>query len=183
MKDFGLYNVVFEADLGDAIYDFNEYSLDNYCQLLKKWILWVYDNWNKKAKVVINFRDLPDFMDKHSDRLFKIVDFLAKFPPETRMFGIVYEEPRGMSLPEEVGLWAKFIRKIMEDNSWNGKLLVHVHEKFGYCDATALEVRYCSDLNLPTSLVLTFLFYINLHIIIMEWKISNIWIELINSSL
>jgi hypothetical protein len=44
----------------------------------------------------------------------------------------MFEEPRGKSLPEECGTWAKYIKKIMDDHKWKGQLLIHVHEKFGY---------------------------------------------------
>jgi hypothetical protein len=47
-------------------------------------------------------------------------------------------------LPEECGTWAKYIRKIMDDHKWKGHLLIHVHEKFGYSDATALQVNTCT---------------------------------------
>jgi hypothetical protein len=55
----------------------------------------------------------------------------------------MFEEPRGKSLPEECGTWAKYIKKIMDDHKWKGQLLVHVHEKFGYCDTIALQVFIC----------------------------------------
>ena len=142
MKKFGLYNVIFEADLSDIIYDFNKFSVDDMCKLLEKWILWCHKNLGEKTRVVINLRDLPDVMPTDSERLFKVIDFLAKMPQKVRLFGLLFEEPRGQSLPEEVGLWAKYIRKVMDDNDWKGKLLVHVHEKFGYCDTTALEVIF-----------------------------------------
>ena len=53
----------------------------------------------------------------------------------------MFEEPGGGVLPEECGNWALYIRKAMEMNKWNGHLLVHVHEKFGFADSTALHVR------------------------------------------
>jgi hypothetical protein len=55
----------------------------------------------------------------------------------------MFEEPRGKSLPEECGTWAKYIKKIMDEHKWKGQLLIHVHEKFGYGDATALQVFIC----------------------------------------
>ncbi|KAJ8048155.1 hypothetical protein HOLleu_00343 [Holothuria leucospilota] len=136
----GLYNVIFEVDLGDGVYDFKKFTMKNMCALLNKWNNWCFENLSPKAKVMFSFRDLPDTMPEHADRAFKVVSFLASLPANRRPFGIMFEEPRGKSLPEECGMWARYIRKVMDHNKWKGHLLVHVHEKFGYCDATALQV-------------------------------------------
>ncbi|XP_071487601.1 uncharacterized protein [Diadema antillarum] len=140
LKPAGLYSVIFEVDLGDGVYDFDKFSVANMCQLLSKWNNWCFENLSPKAKVMFSFRDLPDVMPDHPERVFEVTKFLATLPPERRPFGMMFEEPRGKSLPEECGMWAKYIRKVMTQNDWNGHLLVHVHEKFGYCDATALQV-------------------------------------------
>ncbi|XP_071491060.1 uncharacterized protein [Diadema antillarum] len=139
LQPAGLYNVIFEVDLGDSVYDFNRFSIDNMCALLSKWNNWCYENLSSKAKVMFNFRDIGDVMPKHSVRLFKVVSFFAQLPPNRRPFGIVFEEPMGKALPEECGMWARYIRKIMDDNGWKGHLLVHVHEKYGNCDTTVLQ--------------------------------------------
>ena len=141
LQKVGLYNVIFEVDLGDSTYDFDKFPVSEMCVLLKKWIQWCYDNLSKDAKIMVNLRDPPDVMPYHPERVFQLVEFLAKLPLDIRPFGMIFQEPRGKSLPEEVGMWAKHIRKIMLDNHWDGQLLIHVHEKFGYCDATALQVR------------------------------------------
>ena len=141
LKEFGLYNVILEIDLGDAIYDFTKVTIEDMCKLLEKWIAWSHDNLHEKAKVAVNFRDIPDVMKKKADRLFRVVDFLANLPSRLRPFGILFEEPGGKSVPEEVGAWSRYIRKVMDDNNWKGHLLVHVHEKYQCCESTALEVR------------------------------------------
>ena len=140
LKDAGLWNVIFEVDLGDQVYNFEEFTMEKMCALIEKWITWCHDNLHETSKVFISFRDLPDVMPHHPQRAFQVVDFLAKLPDRIRPFGMMFEEPRGKSLPEECGTWAKYIRKVMDANNWKGHLLVHVHEKYGYCDATALEV-------------------------------------------
>ena len=132
--------MIFEIDLGDIVYNFRKFSIDDMCALLSKWNDWCFENLSPKAKVMFSFRDLPDVMPEHSDRVFQVTSFLASLPPKRRPFGIMFEEPRGKSLPEECGMWARYIRKVMDENNWKGHLLVHVHEKFGYCDATALHV-------------------------------------------
>jgi hypothetical protein len=76
-------------------------------------------------------------MPTDSERVFQVVDFLCKLQDKIGLFGLMFEEPRGKSLPEECGTWAKYIKKIMDDHQWKGQLLVHVHEKFGYCDTIA----------------------------------------------
>ncbi|XP_038047834.1 uncharacterized protein LOC119721951 [Patiria miniata] len=140
LKPAGLYSVIFEVDLGDGVYDFNKFTIKDMCELLNKWNNWCFENLSPKAKVMYSFRDLPDTMPDHSDRAFEVVSFLANLPPNRRPFGMMFEEPRGKSMPEECGMWARYIRKVMDDHKWKGHLLVHVHEKFGYCDVTALQV-------------------------------------------
>ncbi|KAH3723975.1 hypothetical protein DPMN_049773 [Dreissena polymorpha] len=77
-------------------------------------------------------------MQTQSKRVFHAVDFLARL---NLLFGIMFEDQRGKSLPKECATWAKFICKVMDSVNWKGHLLVQVHEKFGYMDATALAVR------------------------------------------
>ncbi|XP_064641872.1 uncharacterized protein LOC135496469 [Lineus longissimus] len=140
LKAVGMYNVIFEVDLGDATYDFGKFTMADMCALVLKWIKWSHDNLGKNTKVMLNIRDPPDVMPYHPERVFELVEFLAKLPKNIRPFGILFEEPRGKSLPEEAGMWVKHIRATMKDNGWaDGQLLVHVHEKFGYGDATVLQ--------------------------------------------
>ncbi|XP_038049048.1 uncharacterized protein LOC119722788 isoform X1 [Patiria miniata] len=138
--EVGLYNVIFEVDLSDGVYDFEKFPMPKMLELLKKWTVWCHENLHKEAKIMFSFRDLPDTMPDHPERVFQTVAYLANLPGDLRPFGMMFEEPRGKTLPEECGAWAKYIRQTMDENNWKGHLLVHVHEKFGYCDATALQV-------------------------------------------
>ncbi|XP_038047650.1 uncharacterized protein LOC119721761 [Patiria miniata] len=140
MAEVGLYNVIFELDLSDVTYDFDRFPIDDMCALLGKWIVWCHDRLHPRVKVLVNFRDLPDAMSYNPERVFRTVEYLAQLPEWVRPFGLLFEEPRGTSVPEECGIFAKYIRKVMMDNKWEADLLVHVHEKYGYCDATALQV-------------------------------------------
>jgi len=79
-------------------------------------------------------------MPTDADRVFHVVSFIANLSHDLRPMGMMFEEPRGHSLPEECGTWTRYIRKVMDDQRWTGRLLVHVHEKFGFLDATAIEV-------------------------------------------
>ena len=80
-------------------------------------------------------------MPTQSVRCFQFIDFLAKLTPKIRPTGIMFEEPTGKVLPEEVGNWTKIIRKVMNADKWDALLLAHVHERFGLADSTALHVN------------------------------------------
>ena len=95
--------------------------------------------------MLINLRDLSDVIAQKPTRVFQMVGYLAKMPEDRRPFGLLFEEARGTCLPEECGNWAKFIRRIMDAHDWKGKLLVHVHEKYGYADSAQLKVGYATD--------------------------------------
>ena len=140
LEEFGLYNVILEIDLGDAIYDFEKFSLDQYLQNIKRLIEWTHEKLYKDAKVLVNFRDLMEAMSTHPERVFETANFLATLPADIQLFGFIFEEPSGKSVPEEIGSATRFMRKVMDDNNFKGHFLVHFHEKFGYKDASALEV-------------------------------------------
>ena len=57
------------------------------------------------AKIMVNLRDFPDSMVYQMERLFTVVDFLGSLPTAQRPFGLLFEEPTGKFLPEEVGAW------------------------------------------------------------------------------
>ncbi|CAH1783766.1 unnamed protein product [Owenia fusiformis] len=138
IKEGGVRNVFFELDLGDATYDFNLFSVYKMYQLTRKWMSWCYENLHSKSKILLNIRDIEEVMETHPERVIEFVDLISTMPNKQRPFGLAFEET-GKSLPEECGHWARIIRKIMDDNDYKGHLLVHVHEKYGYCDAIALE--------------------------------------------
>ena len=140
-KKYGLYNVVFEVDLAnsDCAWD-TKFTVDDMCQLILKWMRWVYDNINEKARLMLNFRDFPIAMAQTPERLLKIVNFLAKLPPDTRMFGLAFEDPMGEFLPEELESWTASVRSVMDANGWSsGKLLVHIHQKWDLQTASQLD--------------------------------------------
>ncbi|XP_074660428.1 uncharacterized protein LOC141912902 [Tubulanus polymorphus] len=139
MKQFGLHGAILEVDLSDVVYDFDKFPMTEMQNLMKKWIVWCHENLHKDAKVLINYRDLPDSMKDKPERIFQMTDFLGKLPADIRPFGIIFEDPTGSSLPEECGIWSRFLRQIMDNNDWKGHLLVHTHEKYGLCDATNLK--------------------------------------------
>ena len=100
----------------------------------------VFKNLSKDARIFVNLRDFPIVMMKAPERVFVLVSFLASQPPEIRdHLGIIYEEPTGKYLPEEVAEWTKSVRNIMNSYNWNGRLLVHVHKKYGNAETTQLR--------------------------------------------
>ena len=140
MKSLNLRNPIFEIDLVDKNVDWNKFTVDKLCQLLLRRINWTYENLNQDARIFVNFRDFPFAMKFAPDRVLTVVHFLANLPAETRPFGLIHEEPSGNFLPEEIGIWTSSVRRVMNSNSWqSGKLLVHVHEKWGLAETVQME--------------------------------------------
>ena len=101
---------------------------------------WSRMNLSENTKIFVNLRDFPIAMTKVPEHVFAVVGFLSSLPPEQRPLGILYEEPTGNYLPEEVGAWTAAVRKLMNAKGWeNGHLLVHVHKKWGLAEMVQLE--------------------------------------------
>ncbi|VDI63154.1 Hypothetical predicted protein [Mytilus galloprovincialis] len=140
VDDIFITELVEKGEDRNGLFAFSEVTdIEKMAQLIKKWLVWIHENLHKQAKVFVNFRDLPEVMPFNSERIFYIIDYLARLPSHLKLFGLLFEEPKGTSLPDEFGLMTKYIRKKMNANNWNGHLLIHVHEKFGFSDYTALE--------------------------------------------
>ena len=139
MKKFNLRNPIFEVDLADSNVHYKKFTIKDYCQVLVQRIKWTFSNLSKDAYILVNFRDFPVVMMEAPERVFELVSFMGSQPPEIRdHLGIIYEEPTGQYLPEEVAAWTKSVRNIMDSHKWNGRLLVHVHELYGNADTTQL---------------------------------------------
>ena len=140
MDQFNLQNPIFEVDLADSNVDYNKFTVKDCCDVLMSRIQWTFDNLSKDARIFVNLRDFPIAMLKAPERVFSLVSFMGSQPPEIRdHLGIIYEEPTGKYLPEEVAAWTKSIRNIMDLHKWNGRLLVHVHKKYGTAETTQLK--------------------------------------------
>lgn len=140
-KLYGIPNPFFEVDLAneDVHWD-TKFTIDDMCQLIYKWIKWTYDNIDKNARVAINFRDIPSVMNTKPERLLKLVKFLSELPKEHRPWSLAFEDPMGESLPEELEAWTAAIRRIMTASGWlDGKLLVHIHQKWDLQTASQLD--------------------------------------------
>jgi len=139
-KQFGIPNVVFEMDLADPKVDWaGKFTMDDMCQLLLKRLNWCYENLSSKSKVLFSFRDFAFAMKTRDGavRVLTAVKFLGSLP--NRGFGICFEEP-GKFLPEEVGAWCASVRRVMNSCNWNdGRLLVHLHKRWGFALINQLE--------------------------------------------
>ena len=140
-KEYGLYNTFFEVDLADDDCKWGtKFTTQDMCQLIYKWMNWVFDNINCKARILINFRDLPMVMTEAPERLLEIVKFLSTRPQEKRMFALAFEDPMGEYLPEELEAWTRSIRRVMDANGWeSGRLLIHIHQKWDLQMASTLD--------------------------------------------
>ncbi|XP_064402058.1 uncharacterized protein LOC135347879 [Halichondria panicea] len=147
MKKHGLKNPIIEFDLADKSIDWESCSVKDICELIMKWIEWSHTNLSKDSKIFVNFRDFPMAMIKVPERVLAAVDYFASLPQEKRLLGIIFEEPTGDYLPEEIGAWTTAVRNLMNARKWNdGLLLVHVHKKWGLAETVQLECL-CSGAN------------------------------------
>ncbi|MFT5466634.1 MAG: isopropylmalate/homocitrate/citramalate synthase [Verrucomicrobiales bacterium] len=135
MQKLGIHNPIIEIDLADSHIDWQRFTGDDMCKLLDKWISFAHYELSLDSRVHINLRDFPFAMAAAPERVLDVITFLAKLPDEFRPKGIMYEEPTGKFLPEEMGAWTASIRRVMDENGWeSGNLLVHVHRKWGIAD-------------------------------------------------
>ena len=140
MDEFNLKNPIFEIDLADSNVDYNKFTMKDYCDVLMDRIQWTFDNLSKDAHIFLNFRDFPLVMRKAPERVFSLISFMGSQPAEIRdHLGIIYEEPTGKCLPDEMAAWTKSMRNIMDSYKWKGRLLVHLHKKYGNADTAQLE--------------------------------------------
>ena len=140
-KKYGLYNTVFEVDLmnPDCAWG-TKFTVNDMCELIRKWMMWVFTNIHKKAKMFLNIRDLPLAMLQEPERLLSIVKYLAKMPENIRMLGVTFEDPAGEYLPEELEAWTACVRRVMDSNGWkSGKILVHIHQRWDLQTACQLD--------------------------------------------
>ena len=105
MKALGLINPIIEIDLAINSINWDVFTVQDMCQLLRAKMEWSRKWLSPDTKIMVNLRDFPDAMIYQMERLFTVVDFLGSLPASKRPFAIIYEEPTGKYLPEEVGAW------------------------------------------------------------------------------
>ena len=89
----------------DTLRHRREMKVDDWCKILKKRFKWIKENLHSDAKIFVNFRDFSDAMFHNVEDVLKIALFMGMLPPDLRPFGLMFEEPRGTYMPEEVGKW------------------------------------------------------------------------------
>ncbi|XP_022787191.1 uncharacterized protein LOC111327305 [Stylophora pistillata] len=140
MQEDGLINPIIEIDLATNSINWEKFTTNDMCQLLTERFKWSRAHLNPDAKILVNLRDFPNAMREEMERAFTVVDYLASMPAAERPFGILFEEPTGKYLPEEVGAWTAAVRKIMDSHEWtSGHLLAHVHQKWALAEMVQLE--------------------------------------------
>ena len=140
MKQHGLRNPIIEVDLADKSINWKMFTVQDMCKLINQRMQWARSNLSSDAKLLINLRDFPIAMEQVPQRVFIVVDCLASMTSEERPMGILYEEPTGKCLPEELAAWTAGVRRVMDAKNWkSGKLLVHVHKRWGLGESVQLE--------------------------------------------
>ena len=139
-KEWGLINNFFEFDLTDGNIEWGtKFTVDDMCQLLKLRIDQVRA-YTKTGKILLNFRDFPLAMRDYPDRVLYIVRYLSRLPAGSRMFALCFEDPLGEYLPEELEAWTASMRRVMDSNGFpDGKILVHIHQKWDLQTASQLD--------------------------------------------
>ena len=117
-----------------------KFTVDDMCQLIHKRMKWVYSNIIENARILFNFCNLPVAMTKVPKRVLYVLRYLSRLPPKERPFAVLFEEPTGESLPEELEAWTASLRRTMTACGWqDGKILVHVHQRWDLQTAAQLD--------------------------------------------
>ena len=141
MKALQLRNPILEIDLADSRIDWEKFAVKQINDVLLKRIEWTKEHLARDANVFINYRDFPIAMDDAAGalRALEVTQFLACLPAEKRPFGLIFEDPTGKYFPAHLSAWTAAIREVMNSNGWrSGKLLLHVHEKWGLAETAQL---------------------------------------------
>lgn len=140
-RKYGIPHTFFEMDLANEDVEWEtKFTSDDMCQLIYKWMKWTYKHITEDARILFNFRDLPVAMTVAPERVLYVVRFLSRLPPKERPFALCFEDPMGEYLPEELEAWTAAMRRTMTANDWlDGKILVHIHQKWDLQTASQLD--------------------------------------------
>ena len=139
-KRFKINHVLFEIDLVNYKVDYDKFTMDQVCALVKHRIDWVRENLSSDSLILFNLRDFSDTMTLQPQRIWKIVSFLSTLPPTERIAGLAYEDV-GKYEKDLLGGWTRAVRKEMLRGGWEGgELLFHQHEQWGTMHGDVLEV-------------------------------------------
>lgn len=152
MEQLSVPNVILEIDLNRADVDYNTTRTAEVMEMLTFLLRWHRQKFGEKAMSFVNLRDFPFAILKNTELLLDVVRAMARLEPSLRPNGILFEEPMGIYLPQEMAAWTRRLRELMDTNSWRGRmpepgtdnerpdglLLVHVHNNWGLADACQL---------------------------------------------
>ena len=139
-KKFGLQNIFLECDLMDFRIDYKRFNMKKLCDYMKEKIDWIRDNLSPDSMIFINVRDFSNTMKDHPERMWHLVNYLARLPAHQRVTGIAFED-MGKHLMEHLAAWTRSVRTEMERCGWqDGQFIFHVHEQWGMMHATNLAV-------------------------------------------
>ena len=137
--DFGLKNTILEVDLADDNCDWSKFTIENMCELIHQRSKCIYEKFSD-ARIVINLRDFPTTMAKYPDRAMTVIKFLARLPKNEQFFAVAFEDAGGDYLPVQLEAWTASARRMMDANGWkNGKLIVHIHQRWDLHTAATLN--------------------------------------------
>ena len=141
MKELGLRNPIIEIDLANKQVDWEgKFTVKDLCQLLLKRIEWAREHLSSDAITFVNLRDFPIAMSDAPKRVLEVVEYISSLPSEVRPFGIMFEDATGKYLPHEISTWTESVRRVMTSRGWeSGKLLAHIHKKWGLSEMVQLE--------------------------------------------
>ena len=122
MKEFGIKHPIIEVDFVYSGIDYEKFTPDDIDKLLSDRMGWVRKNLSKEARIFINLRDFPAAMSSKPERIFQVVHYLSSLPQTERPFGLMYEDPSGKYMPEQLGVWTAAIRKEMDDCGFKAKM-------------------------------------------------------------
>ena len=121
MKTLGLVNPIIEIDLATDSINWDVFTIRDMCKLLLERMEWSRRMLSPEAKIMVNLRDFPTAMFYQMKRVFTVVNYLASLPDAKRPFGIMFEEPTGKFLPQEVGAWTAGKLKPIVQSVWFAK--------------------------------------------------------------
>ena len=105
MKEYGIKHAIIEIDLVYSGIDYRKFPPEDINNLLSGRMRWVRENLSKDSRIFINLRDFPESMLRKPERIFQVVHHLSSLPSSERPFGLMYEEPTGKSMPQELAAW------------------------------------------------------------------------------
>jgi hypothetical protein len=136
LQAYGVPNTLHEIYLSDEGMAGEGYDLASLLRSLPDSIRWLQDNIRGDAggppRIIINIVDGCDAMAQVPERVFEVLELLARQPIE----GVSIEDDRGTYLPFQVGAYVAAMRGFLPPPL---RLMVHVHAGAGFENASVIE--------------------------------------------